>query len=125
MKFVIVWEMPHKPMSDQALAEAYEVFRRKPERKELNFLQIVARVDNHGGFAVVETDDPLALSKEAQLYQPFFEYYIYPVIDLEQFAPANAETVEFLNSIRASFSSGGATSGKSSGKSSTKSSGKY
>jgi len=100
MKYVVAWQMPHKPQSDEALAQAFEVFDQKPERKELKYLQMLGRQDYLGGFMVVETDVPTAIVKEAGMFMPFFEYAIYPVLDIQEFAQAAREAGQELARIK-------------------------
>ena len=55
--------------------------------------------DGNGGFAVVETDNPMDLAEGASKFGFAMEYQIYPVVDVAEGVPSVQEGVEFRESI--------------------------
>jgi hypothetical protein len=86
MKYMIVFEYPHKPADTYDTALAFKVFDSMPQLPEMKFQGYYGRIDGHGGYVLVETDVPSCLLKIALRFQPFFEYYIYPVLEIQEFA---------------------------------------
>src|SRR5215510_10305655 len=86
MKYMVVFEYPHKPADVYDTNLAFKVFDSMPNLPEVKFEGYFGRVDGHGGFVLIETDAPSSLLRIALRFQPFFEYYIYPVLDIQEFA---------------------------------------
>jgi Domain of unknown function (DUF3303) len=57
--------------------------------------QFVVRADGEGGFAVTESDDLVGGTLGIFKLSPFFEYAIYPVLDIEEAVGLFAEAVEW------------------------------
>jgi hypothetical protein len=64
-------------------------------RRSCSFL---GRIDSPGGFAVVETDDPALIARDTGIFSAFFDFTVYPVLDIEDAARIGAESLEFLRS---------------------------
>ncbi len=64
-----------------------------------NFLQFLGRVDNQGGYAVVETDDPASLADGPAKSGTWFEFEVIPVVDITDGVAQLAAAVEFRESI--------------------------
>ena len=58
-----------------------------------------AAIDGQGGFAVVETDDPTLIAKDAATFSPWFDFGVHPVLEIADTAMIDATAVEFLASI--------------------------
>ncbi|WP_109509842.1 DUF3303 domain-containing protein [Nocardioides speluncae] len=98
MKYVIAWErLPNA--TEQTLARSLEVFGKWSPNEGVNFLQFLGRVDSRGGFAVVETDDPSLISKDIAPFGAWFDFTIYPVLEIADTAAIGAEAVAFLASV--------------------------
>ena len=63
------------------------------------FHQFVGRVDGDGGFAIVETDDPKELLNETMKFAPYNSFQIHPVVDINEWAEAAQQGVEYRTSI--------------------------
>ena len=98
MKYVITWET-RANVSEDLQARVLQVFSKWQPSEAVNYLQFVGRVDWRGGFAVVETDDPDALSKDAAIFAPFLDYQIHPVLDIQEAAAHAGEAIEFRSSV--------------------------
>jgi hypothetical protein len=59
----------------------------------------VDRVDGEGGFAVFESDDPVALHKDVSLWTPYLRFKLHPVLDVGDAIPAQQEAIELRDSI--------------------------
>ncbi len=94
MKYVVTWEAPAQ-QTEEAYARAFKVFERKPKRRELKYHQMFGRIDNRGGYMIVETDDPAALAREAAAFATVGACVITPVMDIAEFAQIGKEAMEF------------------------------
>lgn len=99
MKYVVAWES-NPNQTEASLAHAFKVFERRPERKELKYAQMLGRVDNNGGFMVVETTDAAALAKEAAAFATVGACHIFPVLDIGEFAQISKEAMQFRASLK-------------------------
>ena len=102
MKFVTTW----KPRSGGSAAEneasaarLLEVYSKWAPSPDTTIHQFVVRADGEGGFAVTEGDDLAAATLGLFKLTPFFEYTIYPVLDVEEAVGLFAEAVEWRKSI--------------------------
>ena len=59
----------------------------------------VDRIDGEGGFAVLESDDPVALTKDFSIWTPLLRFKLHPVVDIGDAIPAQQEAIEFRDSI--------------------------
>jgi len=102
MKYVTTW----KPRSGGSAAEneasaarVLEVYSKWTPSPDMTIHQFVVRADGEGGFAVTESDNPAAGVLDVFKLSPFFEYTIYPVLDVEEATGLYAEAVEWRRSI--------------------------
>jgi len=86
MKYMVTFQYPHKPSSAYDTRTAFKVFDTIPQFPDLKYLGYFGRLDGHGGFVLVETDNPALLLQVGLRFQPFFEYYIYPLLEMADFA---------------------------------------
>jgi hypothetical protein len=59
----------------------------------------VDRVDGDGGFAIFETDDPIALLRDITIWTPLLRFELHPVVDVGEGTAAQQEAIEFRDSI--------------------------
>jgi hypothetical protein len=90
MKYVVSWQ-PRSNATEETQARSLQVFGKWSPAEGTKYLQFLGRVDGPGGFAVVETDDPALLSA-------FFDFTVYPVLDIEDATRLGGEALEFLRS---------------------------
>lgn len=98
MKYVIAWET-RASTSEEQQARGLAVFGGWSPSEGADFQQFVGRIDGRGGFAVVETDDPALVAQDMATFAPFFEFSVYPVLEIQQTASLGMEAVQFRNSI--------------------------
>jgi hypothetical protein len=46
----------------------------------------------------VETDDPALIARDTGIFSAFFDFTVYPVLDIEDAARIGGEALEFLRS---------------------------
>jgi Domain of unknown function (DUF3303) len=97
MKYVLTWELRPNYSEDQD-ERSLEVFGRWSPAEGANFLEFVARVDGRGGFAVVETEDVTLIARDVAIFTAFFDFNVYPVIDVRESAQIAGDAVEFRRS---------------------------
>ena len=85
--------------NEEALRRALQLFSKWQPPAGTTFHQFVGRADAGGGYAIVETDDPAALLTGTTKFAPFNEFQIHPVVDIEQWAQAGQEGIDFRDSI--------------------------
>ena len=56
-------------------------------------------MDNQGGYAVVETDDPASLADGPAKFGTWFEFEVIPVVDIMDGVAQLAAAIEFRESI--------------------------
>jgi hypothetical protein len=98
MKYVPSWE-PRSSATEEVQARSLQVFSKWSPTEGTRFLQFVGRVDGTGGFAVVETDEPALIARDAAIFDAFFDETVYPVVDIDEAARIIGEAIEFRRSV--------------------------
>lgn len=98
MKYVVAWETRDSTTEEQQ-TRGLQVFANWEPDEDADFQQFVGRIDGRGGFAIVETDDPNIVAKDMATFAPFFEFSVYPVLEIQETAGIAMEAIEFRNSI--------------------------
>jgi hypothetical protein len=100
MKFVTTWTArTHGGAAEEAAKRGLELFGKWSPPEDVTFLQFVTRLDGNGGFAVLETDNPANLGEAAAKFGPYFEFHIYPVLDIAEGAALGSDGVAWRDSI--------------------------
>ncbi|MBV9512558.1 MAG: DUF3303 family protein [Mycobacteriaceae bacterium] len=102
MKYVMTWSSRlggSGKENEEGVRRALELFSKWQPAAGTTFHQFVGRVDGEGGFAVVETDNSAELLAETAKFAPFNMFQIYPVVDMNEWAQAAQQGVEFRESI--------------------------
>jgi len=58
-----------------------------------------ARADGKGGIAVIEADDPAALTEGISTFTPFFDFDLVPILEIEQAVPIFQRVNEWRDSV--------------------------
>ncbi len=98
MKYVVTWT-PRANTTEESAARSLQVFGKWTPSEGAEFKEFLGRVDGQGGFAVVETDDPRLIAKDAATFTPWFDFNVHPVLEIADAAMIDAEAVELLASI--------------------------
>ena len=98
MKYVVMWET-RQSTSEETQARGLQVFSKWSPSEGTDFQQFLGRVDGRGVFAVVETGDPALVAKDMATFGPFFEFSLYPVLEIAETAGIGMEAVQMRASI--------------------------
>lgn len=98
MKYVVMWET-RQSTSEETQARGLQVFSKWSPSEGTDFQQFLGRVDGRGGFAVVETSDPALVAKDMATFGPFFEFSLYPVLEIAETASIGMEAVQMRAAI--------------------------
>ncbi len=97
MKYVITWTA--RGTDEAADARSLQVFGQWTPSEAATFHQFLGRVDGRGGFAVVETDDPATIARDAAIFGAWFDFEVYPCLEITETAAVGQEAVEFRSSV--------------------------
>jgi hypothetical protein len=98
MKFVVSWTYHWNGSATEneaGIRRALETFAKWTPAEGSTFHQFVGKLDGSGGFAVVETDNPMDLADAPSKFGFFAEYQIFPVVDIAEAVGAIQQGVEF------------------------------
>jgi hypothetical protein len=98
MKYVVSWET-RPGVTEADAARSLQVFGKWSPSVPESFKEFLGRIDGNGGFAVVETDDPRLIAKDTAPFGSFFEFHVYPCLDIADSAAINMEALAFLESV--------------------------
>src|SRR5919199_277204 len=102
MKYVITWTFRQGGSArenEEAVRRVLQVFSKWTPPSSATIHQFVGRLDGNGGFLVVETDNAADLADGPSKFGPFFDYQIYPVVDIAETARAFQEGADFRESV--------------------------
>jgi len=104
MKFVVQWSSRMGGDAEdnvEAAESLLKAFGSWAPPASVTISEFVARVDGRGGYLVVETDDLLAIDLMVAQYVTWFDYDVYPVVDVAdgalQFAEGVAWAKQFVD----------------------------
>lgn len=97
-KYVIQWT--DRGNSDIASARRLsDLFSKWQPSPSSTFHQFVERVDGQGGFAVVDSDNPADLLRDAALFSPWLVFEVYPVMDIMDAFAVQQDALATLESL--------------------------
>ncbi len=105
MKFVVSWAaVPGRSARkrQRELRRSLEILVRWLPPEDQTFHQFVVRVDGGGGFAVVETDNAAGLLDGVAKFSPWFEFEVFPVLDIADAVGVLDTAVHWLDFMSAS-----------------------
>ena len=86
-------------MTEEGEARSLQVFSKWVPSDSVTFEQFLGRVDAQGGYAVVSTDDPAAISRDMAIFGTWFEMSVVPVLEIAESTAQATDAVEFKASI--------------------------
>ena len=101
MKYVVSWTYHWNGSAaenEAGIERALQVFAKWTPPAGSTF-QFVGKLDGTGGFAVVETNNPMDLADAPSKFGHFAEYRIDPVADITEAAQAFQQGVAFRKSV--------------------------
>ncbi len=102
MKYVVAWEDRAGGSATDRETEVQrllQVFAKWAPPESATFHQFVSRLDLGGGFAIVESDNPTDVADGPTRFFPFFDFHIYPVVDVAEGIRVLQEGAEFRSSV--------------------------
>jgi hypothetical protein len=103
MKYLVSWtarDGGSAADNEAAAKRGLALFSKWSPPEGETFHQFLTRLDGNGGYAVVETDDPLEVLEGPSKFGPYFEFDVVPVVDIMEGIPVANEAIEFRDSIR-------------------------
>jgi len=98
MKYVITWEnLPN--LTEESAKRSLQVFSKWSPTHPEHFQAFLGRIDGHGGFAVVETDDVTEVARDTGPFTPWFEFHVYPCLEIAESAAITGEALAFAESV--------------------------
>jgi uncharacterized protein DUF3303 len=102
MKFLVSWtnrEGASGADNEASAKRGLAVFGKWSPPQGDVFHQFLTRLDGEGGYAVVETDNPLNVLDSASKFSPWFKFEVIPVVDIMEGVPVASQAIEFRDSI--------------------------
>jgi Protein of unknown function (DUF3303) len=102
MKYLVSWtpRLGGSAADNESSAKrGLQVFSKWSPRSDQTFKEFLTRLDGEGGFAVIETENPAGLLDGPAKFAPFFEFSVYPVIDVTEGVAFANEAIEFRDSV--------------------------
>jgi hypothetical protein len=102
MKYVISWKpRPGGSAADNEAAgrRVMDVYSKWSPSPDATFHQFVTRLDGNGGFAVVEGEDSRSILRDAMYFGPYFEFEVFPVLDMLDGITVAQEAMDTRDSI--------------------------
>ena len=65
----------------------------------MTFHHFLARLDARGGYAVVESDNPILVAEGPAKFAPWFDFEVTPVLDMTEAVTIAQEAIDFRDSI--------------------------
>ncbi|HEY3528961.1 MAG TPA: DUF3303 family protein [Nocardioides sp.] len=98
MKYAVTWEL-RPNVTEEAAKRSLTVFGKWSPAHPEHFHAFLGRIDGNGGFAVVETDDATEIAKDTAPFTPWFEFHVYPCLEIADLAALQGEGLAFLESV--------------------------
>jgi hypothetical protein len=101
MKYMLTWwERPGGSHADYESAQKriLGVFQKWQIPESFTFHQFLVRVGEFGGYAVLETDDLVALQKATTIFA-VFQFRVEPVLDIMDAVAAETDGIAWRDSI--------------------------
>jgi hypothetical protein len=102
MKYVMTWTPRlngSAEENDAAARRGLDLFAKWQPPASSTFHAFVARLDAGGGFAVVETDNPVDLLDGTSKFATLNDFQLYPVVDLPDWVKSAQEGVALRDSV--------------------------
>ena len=98
MKYVVAWTFRlngSATENEASIQRALELYAKWSPPASTTYHQFVGRLDGMGGFAIVESDNPIDLAVDSGKFGFFLDYQLYPVVDIAESMQAIQQGVEF------------------------------
>jgi Protein of unknown function (DUF3303) len=98
MKYVVSWTFRlngSATENEASIRRALELYAKWTPPASTTYHQFVGRLDGMGGFAIVESDNPIDLAVDSGKFGFFLDYQLYPVVEIAESMQAIQQGVEF------------------------------
>jgi len=102
MKYMVSWtarDGGSAAENEAAVKRSLQVFSKWSPPQGDTFHQFLTRLDGEGGYAVIESDNPLNILDSAAKFGVWFKFEVTPVVDIMDGTPVAAQAIEFRDSI--------------------------
>ncbi len=102
MKYLTSWtprESATPGEAEVASRRALELLAKWAPPEGVTMHQFLTRLDTGGGYAVVESDDPLLVAEAPAKFAPWFEFTVIPVVDMMDAVSMAQEAIAFRDSV--------------------------
>ena len=96
MKYLVSWTARADVSFDDA-RKSLEVFSKWSPAEGATFSEFLSRLDGRGGYAVVTTDDPTSVLRDASIFSAWFDFDVTPVSDILEAVQAQQAALDFLD----------------------------
>jgi hypothetical protein len=102
MKYVVQWtnrDGGSGAQNEEDAKRLLQLFSKWSPAPDATFHQFVERLTGDGGYAVVETDNPLAVMEGPSKFGAHHKFTIEPVVDIMESVQVGQDGIEFRDSI--------------------------
>ncbi|MDH6243521.1 DUF3303 family protein [Mycobacterium sp. OTB74] len=102
MKYLVSWDYRFNGTAaenEESGKRGLAVFAQWTPPASATYHVFVGRIDGGGGFALVETDDPMDIADVTGKFGFIADYQVFPVVDIAEAAGALQNGVEFRAAI--------------------------
>lgn len=103
MKYLMSWTYRVNGTAkenEESVERALALFSKWSPSPTTTIHQFVQRLDNMGGFSVVETDNPADVAETTSKFSTFADYLVYPVMDVQEGVGVIQQACEFRESVQ-------------------------
>ncbi len=99
MKYVVSWTARGLADNEAAFKRSLQVFNKWSPPEGDVFSEFLQRVDGTGGYAIVESDNPLNLLDSAAKFGAWFQFEVVPVVDIADGMQVISQAVDWLDGV--------------------------
>jgi hypothetical protein len=102
MKYIVQWtnrEGASGAQNEEDAKRLLQLFSKWSPAPDATFHQFVERLTGDGGYAVVETDNPLSVMEGPSKFGAHLKFTIEPVVDIMESVQVGQDGIEFRDSI--------------------------
>ena len=96
MKYLVSWTARDDVPFDEA-RNSLQVFSKWSPAEGSTFGEFLSRLDGKGGYAIVTTDNPTSVLRDASIFSKWFDFDVTPVSDILEAVQAQQQALDFLD----------------------------
>jgi hypothetical protein len=98
-KYVIQWKNRDGLAGDEAAGRRLLDLYTKWTPAASNISQFLSNVDGNGGLSIVETDNPLDITRDVSKFSAYLDFTVTQVVDITDAMPVFNEAIDYMDSI--------------------------